>query len=87
MTVFIGGLPRWADSWHVREWLNESGLTCLSCTILRGKACGFIECSSSESATAVIQRFDGAPIDGHILRASIARPRTTTKEKTPGASR
>ena len=74
MTVFISGLPRWADSWHLRDWLNESGLTVLKCTILPGKACGFIECSNAESATAVIQRFDGAPIDGKVLRASIARP-------------
>ena len=74
MTVFIGGLPPWVDSAHLREWMNESGLTVLKCTVLRGKACGFIECSNAESATAVIQRFDGAPIDGKVLRASIARP-------------
>ena len=81
-TVFIGGLPLWVTSTILRQWLIDNNLTWLRATILRDHAgetrgCALIECSTSEMANKVIERFNQSTVDGRVLKAELSRSYST----------
>ena len=78
-SIFIGNLPLWVTSQHLKEWLREEKLEFIRVHVLAGKRCGFIDAPSGEEAERIIARYDNAPLDGHILRAHTAHPKPTAE--------
>jgi hypothetical protein len=78
-SVFVGNLPIWVTSQHLRDWLSEENLKFVRVHVLAGKRCGFVDAPTDKEAERIIARYNHAPLDGRMLRAHTAHPRSVTE--------
>lgn len=80
--IFFGNLPTWVTADDIRSWLESSDLVCDAVRVIRdfetqeSKGYAFVEAPNDEEMHAIIRRFNRAPIDGKLLRAKAAHPKT-----------
>jgi len=85
--IYLGNLPEWVTADDIRSWLESCDLICDSIRVIRdfetqqSKGYAFLEAPTEDEMRAIIQRFHRAPIDGKLLQAKTAHPRTE-KSKT-----
>jgi len=79
-TVYLGGLPAWVDADDIESWLVAENLAADSVKLIRdhetqeSRGFAFVEASNADEMEAIIQRFDRAPLEDRLLRASPAQP-------------
>jgi RNA recognition motif-containing protein len=79
-TVFLGNLPAWVTADDIQSWLGAEGLVADAIKVIRNpetqesKGFAFIDAPNQEEMTAIIRRFDRAPLEGRLLRANPAQP-------------
>jgi RNA recognition motif-containing protein len=85
-TVFLGNLPVWVTADDIKGWLTAEDLVADSIKVIRNhetqesKGFAFVEAPTSDEMSAIIRRFDRAPLEDRLLRANPAQP---TKPKGP----
>ncbi len=78
--LYVGNLPFSTDEDALKQLFSQHG-TVLSVRIItdayygRSKGFGFVEMSSEEEATTVIETLNGSDLEGRTLRVDRARPR------------
>ncbi len=72
--LHVGNLPLTATEDELRESFSQCGKV-ESIQIMKGFA--FVLMATEEEATQVITNFNGAPLDGHPLKISLAKPKET----------
>jgi len=85
--LYVGNLPFSADDSSIKELFSEAGTVTSVAVILdretnRSKGFGFIEMSTSEEASAAIEKFNGKDFDGRDLKVSFAKPREERSTNT-----
>ena len=80
-TVYLGNLPTWVTTDDVKQWLVADGLADSAKAIVdygTGECRGFafIEARTAEDMHAIIGRYDYAPLEDRIVRASQKRTST-----------
>jgi RNA recognition motif-containing protein len=98
-TVFLGNLPVWVTADDIKAWLISDSLVADSVKVIRNpetqesKGFAFIEAPNQEEMFAIIQRYNGAPLEDRKLRANPAQPprpkgalRTDAPPTTPAAA-
>ena len=89
-TVFLGNLPTWVTADDIKQWLSAEDLVADSIKVIRNhetqesKGFAFVEAPTQDEMTAIIRRFDRAPLEDKVLRANPAQP--SKGAKGPGAS-
>src|SRR6202034_284264 len=79
-TVFLGNLPIWVTADDIKQWLAAEDLVADSVKVIRNhetqesKGFAFIEAPTSDEMQAIIRRFDRAPLEDKVLRATPAQP-------------
>src|SRR6202051_2206444 len=79
-TVFLGNLPAWVTADDIRGWLTAENLVADAIKVIRNpetqesKGFAFIEAPNTDEMNAIIRRFDRAPLEDRLLRASRAQP-------------
>ena len=87
--IFFGNLPTWVTADDIRSWLDSSDLVCDAVRVIRdfetqeSKGYAFVEAPNDEEMRAIIRRFNRAPIDGKLLRAKAAHPKTPRTTRGP----
>lgn len=79
--LYIGNLPFSTDEDKLKDLFSEKGMVNSVAIIKdretnRSKGFGFVEMSTGDEATAVIEAFNNVELDGRNLRVSIAKPKT-----------
>lgn len=88
-TVFLGNLPTWVTADDIKQWLSAEDLVADSIKVIRNhetqesKGFAFVEAPTQDEMTAIIRRFDRAPLEDKVLRANPAQP--SKGVKGPGA--
>jgi len=89
-TVFLGNLPTWVTADDIKQWLSAEDLVADSIKVIRNhetqesKGFAFVEAPTQDEMTAIIRRFDRAPLEDKVLRANPAQP--SKGAKGPGSS-
>ncbi len=89
-TVFLGNLPVWVTADDIKSWLSSENLVADAIKVIRNpetqesKGFAFIESPNQEEMSAIIRRFDRAPLEDRLLRANPAQP--PKSGKGPGRS-
>ena len=89
-TVFLGNLPTWVTADDIKQWLSAEDLVADSIKVIRNhetqesKGFAFVEAPTQDEMTAIIRRFDRAPLEDKVLRANPAQP--SKGAKGPGGS-
>jgi RNA recognition motif-containing protein len=79
-TVFLGNLPIWVTADDIKQWLAAEDLVADSVKVIRNhetqesKGFAFVEAPTTDEMSAIIRRFDRAPLEDKILRANPAQP-------------
>jgi len=79
-TVFLGNLPTWVTADDIKQWLAAEDLVADSVKVIRNhetqesKGFAFVEAPTTDEMSAIIRRFDRAPLEDKILRANPAQP-------------
>jgi len=79
-TVFLGNLPTWVTADDIKQWLAAEDLVADSIKVIRNhetqesKGFAFVEAPTQDEMTAIIRRFDRAPLEDKVLRANPAQP-------------
>src|SRR6201993_4164850 len=79
-TVFLGNLPMWVTADDIKQWLAAEDLVADSVKVIRNhetqesKGFAFVEAPTQDEMTAIIRRFDRAPLEDKVLRANPAQP-------------
>src|ERR1700687_5612847 len=79
-TVFIGNLPPWVTADDIKGWLTAEDLVADAIKVIRNhetqesKGFAFVEAPTAEEMQSMIRRFDRAPLEGKLLRATPAQP-------------
>lgn len=79
-TVFLGNLPTWVTADDIKSWLVADNMVADSVKVIRNpetqesKGFAFIEAPNQEEMSAIIRRFDRAPLEERLLRANPAQP-------------
>jgi RNA recognition motif-containing protein len=79
-TVFLGNLPTWVTADDIKQWLSAEDLVADSIKVIRNhetqesKGFAFVEAPTQDEMTAIIRRFDRAPLEDKVLRANPAQP-------------
>lgn len=79
-TVFLGNLPVWVTADDIKSWLSSENLVADAVKVIRNpetqesKGFAFIESPNQEEMSAIIRRFDRAPLEDRLLRANPAQP-------------
>src|SRR5712692_8537928 len=79
-TVFLGNLPTWVTADDIKGWLQAENLVADAIKVIRNpetqesKGFAFIEAPNTEEMSAIIRRFDRAPLEDRLLRANPAQP-------------
>jgi RNA recognition motif-containing protein len=79
-TVFLGNLPIWVTADDIKQWLSAEDLVADSIKVIRNhetqesKGFAFVEAPTQDEMTAIIRRFDRAPLEDKVLRANPAQP-------------
>jgi RNA recognition motif-containing protein len=88
-TVFLGNLPTWVTADDIKQWLSAEDLVADSIKVIRNhetqesKGFAFVEAPTQDEMTAIIRRFDRAPLEDKVLRANPAQP--SKGAKGPGS--
>ena len=78
-TVFLGNLPTWVTADDIKQWLSAEDLVADSIKVIRNhetqesKGFAFVEAPTQDEMTAIIRRFDRAPLEDKVLRANPAQ--------------
>src|SRR5215471_14087573 len=78
-TVFLGNLPTWVTADDIKGWLSAEDLVADSIKVIRNhetqesKGFAFVEAPTAEEMQSIIRRFDRAPLEGKLLRATPQR--------------
>lgn len=89
-TVFLGNLPIWVTADDIRGWLTAESLVADAIKVIRNpetqesKGFAFIEAPNGEEMSAIIRRFDRAPLEDRLLRANPAQPPKPRSQVRPG---
>src|ERR1700760_2583476 len=89
-TVFLGNLPTWVTADDIKQWLSAEDLVADSIKVIRNhetqesKGFAFVEAPTQDEMTAIIRRFDRAPLEDKVLRANPAQPSKGAKSATVG---
>lgn len=89
-TVFLGNLPIWVTADDIKQWLSAEDLVADSIKVIRNhetqesKGFAFVEAPTQDEMTAIIRRFDRAPLEDKVLRANAAQPSKGAKGTGPG---
>ncbi|HEX5431723.1 MAG TPA: RNA-binding protein [Bryobacteraceae bacterium] len=79
-TVFLGNLPTWVTADDIKGWLSAENLVADAIKVIRNpetqesKGFAFIDAPNTEEMSAIIRRFDRAPLEDRLLRANPAQP-------------
>ena len=79
-TVFLGNLPTWVTADDIKQWLAAEDLVADSIKVIRNhetqesKGFAFVEAPTQDEMSAIIRRFDRAPLEDKVLRANPAQP-------------
>ena len=79
-TVFLGNLPVWVTADDIKQWLAAEDLVADSVKVIRNhetqesKGFAFVDAPTPDEMSAIIRRFDRAPLEDKILRANPAQP-------------
>ncbi len=79
-TVYLGDLPDWVTADDIRSWMVAEDLAADSVKVIRdhetqeSRGFAFVEAPSAGAMEAVIRRFDRAPLEDRLLRATPAQP-------------
>jgi RNA recognition motif-containing protein len=79
-TVFLGNLPTWVTADDIKGWLSAENLVADAIKVIRNpetqesKGFAFIEAPNAEEMNSIIRRFDRAPLEDRLLRATPAQP-------------
>src|SRR5438552_16271874 len=79
-TVFLGNLPTWVTADDIKQWLAAEDLVADAIKVIRNhetqesKGFAFVEAPTSDEMAAIIRRFDRAPLEDRLLRATPALP-------------
>jgi RNA recognition motif-containing protein len=79
-TVFLGNLPIWVTADDIKQWLAAEDLVADSVKVIRNhetqesKGFAFVEAPTQDEMSAIIRRFDRAPLEDKVLRANPAQP-------------
>src|SRR3954454_7247701 len=79
-TVFLGNLPTWVTADDIKQWLAAEDLVADAVKVIRNhetqesKGFAFVEAPTQDEMTAIIRRFDRAPLEDKVLRANPAQP-------------
>ena len=87
--VFLGGLPSWACADDIRQWFKTDGLQEPNFvrvildrrTKLSAGFC-FIYAKTEADGRAIIERYNGAPIEEKTLRAEVGRFNSVNRMST-----
>src|SRR5579864_1584521 len=88
-TVFLGNLPTWVTADDIKQWLAAEDLVADAVKVIRNhetqesKGFAFVEAPTSDEMTAIIKRFDRAPLEDRLLRANPAQPPKGKDGKSP----
>ena len=86
-TVFMGNLPGWVTADEIEGWLSNEDILFDEVKVIRdfetqeSKGYAFIEVASDEDLTAIITRFNRAPLEDKVLRVNEARSNEQQKSK------
>jgi RNA recognition motif-containing protein len=89
-TVFLGNLPTWVTADDIKQWLSAEDLVADSIKVIRNhetqesKGFAFVEAPTQDEMSAIIRRFDRAPLEDKVLRANPAQP--SKGVKGPGSN-
>ncbi|HLW76421.1 MAG TPA: RNA-binding protein, partial [Bryobacteraceae bacterium] len=89
-TVFLGNLPAWVTADDIRGWLAAENLVADAIKVIRNpetqesKGFAFIDAPNAEEMSAIIRRFDRAPLEDRLLRANPAQPPKPKGSVRPG---
>lgn len=89
-TVFLGNLPTWVTADDIKQWLSAEDLVADSIKVIRNhetqesKGFAFVEAPTQDEMTAIIRRFDRAPLEDKVLRANPAQPSKGAKASGTG---
>ena len=84
-TVFMGNLPNWVTAEEIEGWLSSEEIIFDEVKVIRdfetqtSKGYAFIEAASDEDVTAMIKRFNRAPLEDKVLRVNEARSSDPSK--------
>src|SRR5664280_1073577 len=90
-TVFLGNLPTWVTADDIKQWLAAEDLVADGVKVIRNhetpesKGFAFVEAPTNDEMQSIIRRFDRAPWEDRLLRASPAQP-PTGKDAPRGAA-
>src|SRR5438876_12302857 len=79
-TVFLGNLPAWVTADDIKQWLAAEDLVADAVKVIRNhetqesKGFAFVEAPTADEMSAIIRRFDRAPLEDRLLRANPAQP-------------
>jgi RNA recognition motif-containing protein len=91
-TVFLGNLPTWVTADDIKQWLAAEDLVADSVKVIRNhetqesKGFAFVEAPTTDEMSAIIRRFDRAPLEDKILRANPAQPSKGVAPKAGAAA-
>src|ERR1039457_6135070 len=91
-TVFLGNLPTWVTADDIKAWLTAENLVADSVKVIRNpetqesKGFAFVEAPTSDEMQAILRRFDGAQLEGRLLRANPEQPHKG-KDSKPATER
>ena len=91
-TVFLGNLPTWVTADDIKQWLAAEDLVADSIKVIRNhetqesKGFAFGEAPTTDEMSAIIRRFDRAPLEDKILRANPAQPSKGVAPRAGSAS-
>src|ERR1700751_4804088 len=89
-TVFLGNLPVWVTADDIKQWLSAEDLVADSIKVIRNhetqesKGFAFVEAPTQDEMTAIIRRFDRAPLEDKVLRVNPAQPSKGAKGSGTG---
>ena len=88
-TVFLGNLPTWVTADDIKSWLTAENLVADSVKVIRNhetqesKGFAFVEAPTGDEMQAIIRRFDRAPLEDRLLRATPAQPSKGKESSKP----
>ena len=80
LTVFLGNLPTWVTADDIKQWLAAEDLVADAVKVIRNhetqesKGFAFVEAPTADEMQSIIRRFDRAPLEDRLLRATPAQP-------------
>ena len=95
-TVFLGNLPAWVTADDIQSWLAAENLAADSVKVIRdhetqeSRGFAFVEAPNADEMEAIIRRFDRAPLEERLLRATPAQPlspKSSAHSSTPRRGR